>query len=56
MKGKNTSGRAGKRKLKTGFAAMSKEKRIEAARKGGRATAESKGEASLTVLVFPQMS
>jgi general stress protein YciG len=42
MKGKNTGGRAGKRILKTGFAAMSKEKRIEVARKGGRAAARAR--------------
>jgi len=42
MKSKNTRGRAGKRKLKTGFAAMSKEKRTEVARKGGRAAARAR--------------
>jgi len=42
MKSKNMSGRKGKRKPKTGFAAMSKEKRREVARKGGRAAARAR--------------
>jgi general stress protein YciG len=47
MKSKNTRGSTGKKKLKTGFAAMSKEKRTEIARKGGRAAAKA-GENNLT--------
>ncbi len=42
MKSKKASGQTGSKKLKTGFAAMSKEKRIEVARKGGRAAARAR--------------